>query len=111
VSASGSETNGQAGSSAAGGGRSQSMPGPGPARVGASFGASSRIEGHRDAGGAELADLTAASRPDGADATDAAGARDGDHTPPERTVREHGGAEDFRAVAPPVMSFAQGRRR
>jgi error-prone DNA polymerase len=26
-------------------------------------------------------------------------------------VREHAGAEDFRAVAPPVMSFAQGRRR
>ena len=26
-------------------------------------------------------------------------------------VREHGGSEDFRAVAPPVMSFAQGRRR
>jgi error-prone DNA polymerase len=30
---------------------------------------------------------------------------------PERPVREHGGSEDFRAVAPPVMSFAQGRRR
>jgi error-prone DNA polymerase len=28
-----------------------------------------------------------------------------------RPVREHGGSEDFRAVAPPVMSFAQGRRR
>jgi error-prone DNA polymerase len=41
----------------------------------------------------------------------------GDHAaPPERkptdgSVREHGGAEDFRAVAPPIMSFAQGRRR
>jgi hypothetical protein len=31
--------------------------------------------------------------------------------PSERPVREHGGSEDFRAVAPPVMSFAQGRRR
>jgi error-prone DNA polymerase len=30
---------------------------------------------------------------------------------PENPVREHGGAEDFRAVAPPIMSFAQGRRR
>jgi hypothetical protein len=29
----------------------------------------------------------------------------------ERLVREHVGAEDFRAVAPPVMSFTQGRRR
>jgi error-prone DNA polymerase len=29
----------------------------------------------------------------------------------ENPVREHGGSEDFRAVAPPVMSFAQGRRR
>jgi hypothetical protein len=28
-----------------------------------------------------------------------------------RGVREAGGADDFRAVAPPVMSFAQGRRR
>jgi error-prone DNA polymerase len=29
----------------------------------------------------------------------------------EPTVRDGDGAEDFRAVAPPVMSFAQGRRR
>ncbi len=29
----------------------------------------------------------------------------------ERETRESTGAEDFRAVAPPVMSFAQGRRR
>jgi error-prone DNA polymerase len=47
-------------------------------------------------------------RPDGPargerDATDDAAGRD--------AAREHGGAEDFRAVAPPVMSFAQGRRR
>jgi error-prone DNA polymerase len=31
--------------------------------------------------------------------------------PAHAPVREHAGAEDFRAVAPPVMSFAQGRRR
>jgi hypothetical protein len=31
--------------------------------------------------------------------------------PTDGGVREHGGAEDFRAVAPPIMSFAQGRRR
>ncbi|MEA2380211.1 MAG: error-prone polymerase, partial [Solirubrobacteraceae bacterium] len=31
--------------------------------------------------------------------------------PPDGGVREHVGAEDFRAVAPPVMSFTQGRRR
>jgi error-prone DNA polymerase len=31
--------------------------------------------------------------------------------PADGRVREHAGAEDFRAVAPPVMSFAQGRRR
>jgi error-prone DNA polymerase len=31
--------------------------------------------------------------------------------PTDGRVREHGGAEDFRAVAPPIMSFAQGRRR
>jgi error-prone DNA polymerase len=30
---------------------------------------------------------------------------------PSGRVRERGGAEDFRAVAPPVMSFTQGRRR
>jgi error-prone DNA polymerase len=36
---------------------------------------------------------------------------DVDRRLPERPVREHGGAEDFRAVAPPVMSFTQGRRR
>jgi error-prone DNA polymerase len=29
----------------------------------------------------------------------------------EGDVRESGGTDDFRAVAPPVMSFAQGRRR
>jgi error-prone DNA polymerase len=39
------------------------------------------------------------------DGTDPAG------EPARPTVREHGGAEDFRAVAPPIMSFAQGRRR
>jgi len=38
-----------------------------------------------------------------------AGEPDGEGT--ENPVREHGGSEDFRAVAPPVMSFAQGRRR
>jgi error-prone DNA polymerase len=32
-------------------------------------------------------------------------------TPADGRVREHPGAEDFRAVAPPVMSFTQGRRR
>ena len=37
------------------------------------------------------------------------GHRDGEGS--ENPVREHGGSEDFRAVAPPVMSFAQGRRR
>jgi len=31
--------------------------------------------------------------------------------PPDGRLREHAGAEDFRAVAPPVMSFTQGRRR
>jgi len=30
---------------------------------------------------------------------------------PPRVREEAGGAEDFRAVAPPVMSFTQGRRR
>ncbi|MEY2534347.1 MAG: error-prone polymerase, partial [bacterium] len=29
----------------------------------------------------------------------------------DRGVREGGGADDFRAVAPPIMNFAQGRRR
>ena len=38
-----------------------------------------------------------------------AGEPDGEGS--ENPVREHGGSEDFRAVAPPVMSFAQGRRR
>jgi error-prone DNA polymerase len=38
-----------------------------------------------------------------------AGGPDGEGS--ENPVREHGGSEDFRAVAPPVMSFAQGRRR
>ena len=43
---------------------------------------------------------------------DASGAgRDAPANRGERRVREHAGAEDFRAVAPPVMSFAQGRRR
>jgi hypothetical protein len=42
---------------------------------------------------------------------DATAPDEGDRRLPERPVREHGGAEDFRAVAPPVMSFAQGRRR
>jgi len=32
-------------------------------------------------------------------------------TPAGSDVPEGSGAEDFRAVAPPVMSFAQGRRR
>jgi error-prone DNA polymerase len=31
--------------------------------------------------------------------------------PRDNSLREHSGAEDFRAVAPPVMSFTQGRRR
>jgi hypothetical protein len=31
--------------------------------------------------------------------------------PAEPAARGGTGAEDFRAVAPPVMSFAQGRRR
>ena len=39
-----------------------------------------------------------------------------DHMPADPEPTEHetgdpGGADDFRAVAPPVMSFAQGRRR
>jgi hypothetical protein len=55
----------------------------------------------------------------------AGGSRDGGDPDPEahgepveppleplaRGVREARGAEDFRAVAPPVMSFTQGRRR
>jgi hypothetical protein len=47
----------------------------------------------------------------GREPTDAPTPPDGDGPADKQAVREHGGAEDFRAVAPPVMSFAQGRRR
>jgi hypothetical protein len=111
VAASGSESNGQAGPPPAGAAHSHATPGPGPRRVDAPFGASFERTDGRPATGGVGRDVAAASRPDGGEAADAASAPDGDHPPPERAVREHGGAEDFRAVAPPVMSFAQGRRR
>src|SRR4051794_34375042 len=50
----------------------------------------------------------------GGSASSAAGERPGVAEPadaPPRVREEAGGAEDFRAVAPPVMSFTQGRRR
>jgi error-prone DNA polymerase len=49
-------------------------------------------------------------RPPGDSVPDEQGGRRDDERS-EKPVREHGGSEDFRAVAPPVMSFAQGRRR
>jgi error-prone DNA polymerase len=69
----------------------------------------------RGAGGAatlSLADGRRASEgraPDEPAPDEPAGGADGEGA--ENPVREHGGSEDFRAVAPPVMSFAQGRRR
>jgi error-prone DNA polymerase len=39
------------------------------------------------------------------------GPGDPSDAPADGRVREHAGAEDFRAVAPPVMSFTQGRHR
>jgi hypothetical protein len=69
----------------------------------------------RGAGGAttlSLADGRRASDdrpPDNPAPDEHAGGPDGEGS--ENPVRERGGSEDFRAVAPPVMSFAQGRRR
>jgi hypothetical protein len=66
------------------------------------------------AGGGDLASGAGASAtdPPPAGAEDAAEGRfaPGDEAD-RRGVREGGAADDFRAVAPPVMSFAQGRRR
>jgi error-prone DNA polymerase len=66
------------------------------------------------AGGGDLASGAGApaTDPPPAGAEDAAEGRfaPGDEAD-RRGVREGGAADDFRAVAPPVMSFAQGRRR
>jgi len=69
----------------------------------------------RGAGGAATLSLADGRRgsedrpPDDQAPDEHAGGSDGEGS--ENPVREHGGSEDFRAVAPPVMSFAQGRRR
>jgi hypothetical protein len=112
VAAGGLESNGQAGLPADGASGSSSTPRPGPTRFGASPGAPfDRTDGHPPAAGAGLGDGPEDGRADGEEGDDAANTPGGDSSRPERAVREHGGAEDFRAVAPPVMSFAQGRRR
>ena len=91
-----------------GGATARKSSAPACSRTGAP---SDHPDGGSSAGGAGRSDGRAASRPDRAEGAEVPNASDGDRPPPERAVREHGGAEDFRAVAPPVMSFASGRRR
>jgi len=108
VAAGGSEINGRPATTVDATGPSGSTPRQRPARCEASPGAP---VDRSDAGEAAASDAGATRPADGSELTDAANPPDGDRPPSERAVRAHGGAEDFRAVAPPVMSFTQGRRR
>jgi len=106
------------GGDAGGRGPTGALTGDGPRRLGlASGGGGSGPAGARGGGanGAGPAGGSPGRTPVGdADEPDAHPPADDDAREdggPERPVREHGGSEDFRAVAPPVMSFAQGRRR
>jgi error-prone DNA polymerase len=99
------------GSAADGGGGASGRSETGAASTLSGGGAGPRRAIHGDgldSGGAHPLSLGA---PAGGVERSAAGSDEPDREPPARTVRDHGGAEDFRAVAPPVMSFTQGRRR
>jgi hypothetical protein len=114
VAASGSLSNGAAGSGPGGGGQGDIGRGAGLGGAPTGSGCAPPAAGRRSGGTNPTGGLTALrreTRSDGGEPQDPTDSGDDDGRPPGRPVREHGGAEDFRAVAPPVMSFTQGRRR
>ena len=129
IPASGTPVSGTQASSTSVSGSSTTGVSGGPARAGIARAGASRTDGSRpgsasdDSGetllqggaGATTLSLAGGGRAPGeragSDGSPDEHAAGSDDERSERPVREHGGSEDFRAVAPPIMSFAQGRRR